>query len=372
MAGTETECVLATETESESELALREIAEHNTRIRQARVDYEVKNEKAKAAKKRLEALQEELERLITDSTTDLPLFASKAPVGPPVLPADAVTQTEDDQAEDTSWRVVAVAELGLAEGVVERLLEAAFPNLGAIADWTASGKLLTDIDGIGPAKAEQIEQALERFWAERRSQTASVEETPDGGAMQEQVGEEIASWRDVPLVRLLAENQHLAMLLDSDDIKTVGDIANILADGAILSEIDIADVESFDSGYRKLTEEEIKALQFALLRFREERGGDVLEELPLGWILSEPWDQKIYELRWKPGKGKEKPPYYLRSYSQIAACNYAEEYWPGKVKEVVEVDAIPTGARVENVPADTPSDRLLAASAELTAQREAS
>jgi hypothetical protein len=152
--------------------------------------------------------------------------------------------------------------------------------------------------------------------------------------------------------RLKAElaKEDLVLLMYSDDINTVGDVATFLENGDLLSEMELADGE--DGQYRKLTEEEVKAIQHALLRFREERGGDVLAEFPTDWILSEPWDRKRFEIHWKATKGKARPPYYLWAYSQLAAAEYAEEYWPGKVKEVVEVEAIPDGARVENVPSD--------------------
>lgn len=67
------------------------------------------------------------------------------------------------------WRRHPVAELGLPDGVVAILCEAGLDTVGALADWTAAGKELTEIPHVGPAKAEAVREALERFWAERKA-----------------------------------------------------------------------------------------------------------------------------------------------------------------------------------------------------------
>lgn len=321
--------------EKTAENLLRKIAEKNKQVEKARTHYLVSAEKTKAAKKLLEGQQDQLEALIRETTKDYPLF-------------DSEPEPQDPEA----WRVCSVTELekfGTTGNITVKLMDASIPTIGALADWSTAGKLLTDIPGIGESKAEAIQQALEQFWATHRTDASIVEELPDGGDVEPPSG---GSWREVPLARILTENQELALLLEADDVITVGDITDFLANGDLLSELEIADEDQADSQFRKLTEDEVKALQFALFQFREERGGDVLEELPIGWLMSEPWDQKVFEVRWKPTRGKEREPYYLRAYSQLAAADYAASYWPGKVREVVEVESIPDRAKVDNVPAN--------------------
>lgn len=67
------------------------------------------------------------------------------------------------------WRQTPVNELDLPEGIVAILEEAGYDTIGKLADYTATDKKLTDIQHIGEAKGEAIEQALERFWAKRKA-----------------------------------------------------------------------------------------------------------------------------------------------------------------------------------------------------------
>ena len=70
-------------------------------------------------------------------------------------------------ANDDSWRGISVDELDIPKSLKEKLKEQDFETVGHIADFTSKGKMLTDLKGIGPSKAEQIEQALEQVWATR-------------------------------------------------------------------------------------------------------------------------------------------------------------------------------------------------------------
>lgn len=83
-------------------------------------------------------------------------------------------EIEQKLAASEPWRAVTLAELGIDGKLAESLTEAGMTTLGAIADYSKSDKLLTDLDGIGPAKSEKIEQACEAYWdrAGRISQTA--------------------------------------------------------------------------------------------------------------------------------------------------------------------------------------------------------
>lgn len=78
-----------------------------------------------------------------------------------------------EDASDDDWRSVPVEDAGVPEKLCGLLRENKPPieTLGDLADWSdVRKKWLTDITGIGPAKATQIENALVEFWAQRNSQ----------------------------------------------------------------------------------------------------------------------------------------------------------------------------------------------------------
>jgi ERCC4-type nuclease len=73
-----------------------------------------------------------------------------------------------DSAETSTtdaWRSEPIEVLNLPVGIVKVLQEAMITTLGAIATQGEVGSL-TDIEGIGEAKAEKIADALEQYWRE--------------------------------------------------------------------------------------------------------------------------------------------------------------------------------------------------------------
>lgn len=67
------------------------------------------------------------------------------------------------------WKDVPLADVlkaHVSEKIIEKLTEAELTTVGQLAEYTAKCRL-TDIKGIGQAKAEQIEKAMEHFWATR-------------------------------------------------------------------------------------------------------------------------------------------------------------------------------------------------------------
>jgi len=78
-------------------------------------------------------------------------------------PVNAAMKVEDD-----SWRGVPVAKLDIKPTLAVLLADRHLSTIGHIADWTAGGKELTDIQGVGAAKAEAIEEALTKFWKARK------------------------------------------------------------------------------------------------------------------------------------------------------------------------------------------------------------
>jgi hypothetical protein len=131
--------------------AERELAEIRAAAREAGVDereYLVRKEAASDAKKTWEAALTRLQRLCLATQEELPLFDR---------PADAVVEPEP-------WRSHPVAELGLPDGIVTALEEAGLATVGAMADYTEDHQI-TDVLGIGQAKADKIDEALLVFWA---------------------------------------------------------------------------------------------------------------------------------------------------------------------------------------------------------------
>lgn len=72
--------------------------------------------------------------------------------------------TTTDQPDD-AWRAVTLAELSIKGKLAESLTDAGLTTLGALADYTAADKRLTDIAGIGAGKAAKIEEATLAYWA---------------------------------------------------------------------------------------------------------------------------------------------------------------------------------------------------------------
>ena len=90
----------------------------------------------------------------------------------------------DAEAEPDAWRDTPIEMLDrLSETICLRLREHALKSIGDIADYTAEGKLLTDLAGIGQAKAEVIEDALTKYWEDHPRSEAEGEraEVEDGG-----------------------------------------------------------------------------------------------------------------------------------------------------------------------------------------------
>lgn len=137
---------------------------------------------AKSTKKSWEAMVDEILAMGRKSKEEHPLFDGKAEVNAAFVPSGETIDADYTLAQlewsesvadaareklDESWKVIEVSELcrhGLSDGLISKLYDAGMITLGAMANWSRSGRQLTDLAGIGESKAAEIDEALASFW----------------------------------------------------------------------------------------------------------------------------------------------------------------------------------------------------------------
>lgn len=129
-----------------------------------------------------DASLEVITAIIRAEEEELPLFPKGGSV------AEGLAPTDD------SWRKVPLSDLEISAAILSKLTDAGIETIGALADYTKDGRnQVTDIKGLGPAKATAIDEALDTFWAEwNRPSEFSVEEAEDDaeeGAEPDDAGE---------------------------------------------------------------------------------------------------------------------------------------------------------------------------------------
>jgi hypothetical protein len=133
-----------------------EIHAQADRVAEATIDHEEKKLTASSAKKQLDLELEELARLAGMRCGPGPLFnGAQTDANGELFP--------NDQPPDEPWREATLDELGITGALAEKLIDAEIETLGDIADWTNSGHTLTDIPGVGEAKADVIQAACEKY-----------------------------------------------------------------------------------------------------------------------------------------------------------------------------------------------------------------
>jgi len=134
-------------------------------VRDKRNAFEAARTKMNEKKKELEEAQERLEAIFRGCSEDGPLTARMDPEG---------------------WRGISIEEaLGSKSlaGLIEENTRGIFPTqtVGALQEYLSKMQL-TDIPKIGPKKAEEIEDALFRFWKSNPQWTADGEQSsPEDG-----------------------------------------------------------------------------------------------------------------------------------------------------------------------------------------------
>ena len=150
------------------------IREKARAVRASKAEWKDLDDLTKAAKKRFEAELAELTYLSNRDPREqlaMPFDDAGAMDGATVT----VNQQADASFTDDAWQKTPLADLGLSPKILEAMEVARLRTVGELADYSRQ-YMLTDIKGIGPAKAEEIEDALTKFWAEHPEYTAPVAE----------------------------------------------------------------------------------------------------------------------------------------------------------------------------------------------------
>lgn len=175
---------------TEDQIALQAIAEASQEVSEARIDEDKKKEAYTKAKARTKEAEADLEQVIHDHTTTLPLFdkprhvartphpetvepapaeaAAGSPAEPEPEPEPAVAAGPAD--DDESWRALSLAEFRLPDAILDTLNGRDLFTVGQYADWCrAPGNDLSQIKGLGPKKLEKLADHETGFWARWRS-----------------------------------------------------------------------------------------------------------------------------------------------------------------------------------------------------------
>lgn len=97
-------------------------------------------------------------RLIVTSAGEIP---EPLPAEPPIKTNGAPTTLR----AKGPWRKVNLDTLFDPDKTIRKAFaNAGIDTMGQLSDYTGAGKLLADIDGLGPKKVEDVENRLEEFW----------------------------------------------------------------------------------------------------------------------------------------------------------------------------------------------------------------
>lgn len=114
------------------------------------------------------------------------------------------------------WRDVTLASLGIKGSLLEKLAEQEIITIGHVADY-CKFKKLTDLRGIGQAKADLIQEAIDKYWATRRAEIAAASAQIEVSEAREEL------WKGTPLSELGIVPAHVT-ILEAAGIRTVGEM----------------------------------------------------------------------------------------------------------------------------------------------------
>jgi|GEM_PF-4225117 len=159
----------AAESASVCPLDAAELFKLQDRINEAASREHAAKENYSIAKKNREAAQAALSEYIEEMRQ--PSLFTK--------PADSTKKIATSDPEP--WRKTTIEELSIPEQITEKLRDhhPQLITLGAIADFTMAGNQLTDVKGIGEAKAAQIEGCINNFWESYSGPRSDTEAAPE-------------------------------------------------------------------------------------------------------------------------------------------------------------------------------------------------
>lgn len=168
------EATKPTATEGWEHDLLAEIRELEKEVALAESSWTAAKEVAKARKAFYEEQVTALRSKIRQADEKFPLFDK--PKAAATETEKAVEQGSDapdsvtfklgepvDKTTDESWRGVRLEELQIKAATLNKLYESDLETVGDLSNW-CNDRELDDIKGIGPAKVDEIETALEAFW----------------------------------------------------------------------------------------------------------------------------------------------------------------------------------------------------------------
>lgn len=171
--------------------ALERIALAERELQTVEEQYKTAKVSAREYKAVMEKKRKRLHEIIDEETGNTPnLFAAKT-----------LTQAKAD-GTDESWRDEPMSALDIAEGTIGKLAEQHITTVGEYCDYLkpqANGfqPRLTDIKGIGAKAVTSIEDAVEKFFAERKAAAAEVvEEVADATVVNPDLESHLAEESD--------------------------------------------------------------------------------------------------------------------------------------------------------------------------------
>lgn len=183
--GHDTEVIEVDHRQSGESHALDEILAAEQVVRERESELEEAKQDAKEAKIRHEKAVEKLLSIIRKyrqpAERDLFDYASESQTDGQLVENNEVAATDVPPNDEEAWRSVSVDEIfaTMPAGVIASLKEKDLNTLGQLSNWLNSGKLLTDLDAVGPAKAEKMEACLDSFWQRYNQMADSTTEQAD-------------------------------------------------------------------------------------------------------------------------------------------------------------------------------------------------
>lgn len=177
---------------------LQELVAMNRETVKAHAKFLALKEECAAAKKAYETKQLAVQEALGNYGQSLPLFDGVASAtegehetdgevidvefipGIPALPGSSAPPIGPKfSPPPEAWRDETITSLvhryGFSEKTADLLDEAGIRTIGSLADWNRERNRLTDIPGIGQAKATEIEEIMDQFWSDQANRDVTAD-----------------------------------------------------------------------------------------------------------------------------------------------------------------------------------------------------